>query len=665
MNPHVNESKRNTACYINALLRPARISTRMADMPLPGSMPGPVLHLYSRFALDQLTEVAKRCGEPEFVMLMASIFGYDLSPDTYIKLQETLIAGTFANPAHHIDYNAAATADYDNEHRTINIHSRAFDELLRAPERAWEFLAILLHEFGHHVDNVLRQDLAEDNPDGTRPARDAEHEEGSRYASAMARYEATHEGSISIARYTPADADGADIVVDYQQAMQKVARFQSESAQGTAEGERERFEAGSDDDHKDGHFSHETINKQLKELGFRDEELDAIYFGNWLRDYSQLIDPKLVRAPGTPPGFPNVLSRNALTRIVDVLAARKFPYLRTFIPEHFTVTEKNLGVYRPSEHIDNPKVTGSNPLDPQTRDPDFEPLVLAGDPLLEIDYQSSTKRYLQRSIGLMQGNLRDTMREGNNSPGLIQFGAALHVLEDFFAHSNFVELSLIKLGYKDVLPWTSKADCQHGLPLVTGTFSGADIIASLAYPVAKLIAPVKALDFEPSKPGERSDTENMLLILLSEHPNQEWLAHYNKYLAAKDAWREQSWYTFVYTYFKIKRAPWTVIGNAFGTFFQEVFKLVGNSVDDAQTALGEDPNINGSTDPSHSQLAKDHAEHPLHALAADLALQAVMTVSKAMVNHWKRIPDADPSELASAFCIHPYDTGWQDDIVAR
>src|SRR3712207_7743973 len=29
------------------------------------------------------------------------------------------------------------------------------------------------------------------------------------------------------------------------------------------------------------------------------------------------------------------------------------------------------------------------------------------------------------------------------------------------------------------------------------------------------------------------------------------------------------------------------------------------------------------TDPSHSQLAKDHFEHPLHSLAADLAREAV------------------------------------------
>ena len=31
-------------------------------------------------------------------------------------------------------------------------------------------------------------------------------------------------------------------------------------------------------------------------------------------------------------------------------------------------------------------------------------------------------------------------------------GAAFHVLEDYFSHTNFVELSLRKLGY-DVYPW--------------------------------------------------------------------------------------------------------------------------------------------------------------------------------------------------------------------
>ena len=665
MNPHVTESKRNTACYINALLRPARIVTRMADMPLPGSMPGPVPHLYSRFALDQLSEVARRCVEPEFVMMMASIFGYDLPPETYIKLQQALINGNFENPVHQLDHSAAYPADYDNEHRTLNIHPQAFDELLRAPERNWELLAILLHEFGHHVDNVLRHDLAENEPDGSRPARDAEHEEGSRYARAMARYEATQEGKVSIARYTPADADGADIFVDYQQAMQAVARFQSESAQGAVEGEREHFEAGNDEDHKDGHFSHETIARNLKKLGFDTRELATIYFGNWLRDYSQLVDPKLVRAPDMPPGFPNVLSRKALTKIVDVMAARKFNEQREVYRELFTVTEDKLGVYLPSEHIDNPKVTGSNPLDPQTRDPDFEPLVLPGDPLLEVDYRSSMKRYIHRSRDNMRNELRTAMRERRTGPGLQGLGAALHVLEDFFAHSNFVELSLIKLGYKEVLPWTSKADCEQGLPLVTGMFSGPDVIASLAYPVAKAIAPIKAWEFKRSDVGQRSDTEKMLLILLGEHEREDWLALYEKYLAARDEWRKYPWTAAIERLFWSKNAPLMLVENAYGAIFQGVLKLVGNAVDDFQTALGEDPNTSGSTDPSHSQLAKDHAEHPLHELAATLAQEAVMKVAKAMVDHWDPKFDADPSEVASTYFVHAYDTQWQDEIVAR
>ncbi len=48
-----------------------------------------------------------------------------------------------------------------------------------------------------------------------------------------------------------------------------------------------------------------------------------VYFGNWLRDYSQAIVPILLRACGahyTAPGF----SRETLTKIVGVLARREF-----------------------------------------------------------------------------------------------------------------------------------------------------------------------------------------------------------------------------------------------------------------------------------------------------------------------------------------------------
>lgn len=662
MNPLATVTQRNSHRATQTLLSPTSSAQRMAAMTLqePASVP----HLQSRFALDQLTAVARRSTAPQFVMLMAPIFGYDLPPRIYLKFQQALLAGSIENPEHRIAHDLAYPADYDNDDRTIRIHADAFAQYLQAPERGWELLAILLHEFGHHVDNLLRHELAEDNPDGTRPAKDAQREEGSRYACAMAQCEATHEGWTCIGRYTLADTDEAEIVIDFKDAMLAVARFQDGNGANNASGTREGFEAGNSDDHKDGHFSHETLINTLGALDFKEDELQAIYFGNWIRDYAQLLDPKIVRSASMPKNFPDVLSRKALTKIVDILAARKFHAIRKAFPGFFVVTEKKLGVYLPSEHIDNPKTLNLNQEDPANRDKAFERLVYPGDPLLEVDPKRSMKRYIERSVRGMAGELSYAMTEGRSPEGLQLLGAALHVLEDYFAHSNFVELSLIKLHHK-VLPWTSKAECERELPVVTGTFGGADVIASLAYPLAKLIAPTKAWEFKPIAYGERSDTEEMLLILLREHRQEDLLKAYESYLTLRDTWSQIPGREYFEFYRWATILPLQLIKNAYGEVFQGVLKLVGNSIDELQTLRGDDPHVTHSTDPSHSQLAKDHPEHPFHRLAAELASEAIKEVATAMIASWNGVAEADPVTLAKSFFVHPENSQWQDKIVAR
>ncbi|OUM05161.1 hypothetical protein BW686_22730 [Pseudomonas syringae] len=424
----------------------------------------------------------------------------------------------------------------------------------------------------------------------------------------------------------------------------------------------ERFEAGDGDKHK---HTHGSIEKVLESAGFRHDEIRAIYYGNWLRDYSQLLDPKIVRATTMPKNFPDLLSRDALTRIVDVLAVKEFTDLMLIDRPLFVVTPERLGVYRPSEHIDNPKTVNPDPADPKERDADFEDWVLPDDPALQVDYDTSMKRYIQRSADVMAAGLEIAAKAGPESTdGLRNMGAALHILEDFFAHSNFVELSLIKLGYTDVLPWTSKADCKHQLPLVTGMFSSSDIIASLAEPLGKILFATDEQPFEPIKAGERYERDEIMQIVLSEHPDPQMLAAYEAFLAARDQWAELPFSEQVEEFSDFIGTPGRLIGNAFGFTMQSMTTWFGNTIDDLQTLFGDDPNSSGSTDPTHSQLAKDHAEHPLHALAALLARKAVLQVGQSMLGQWHGKDQADhPATVAAGFFTHPMDSDWQDESV--
>jgi hypothetical protein len=94
-----------------------------------------------------------------------------------------------------------------------------------------------------------------------------------------------------------------------------------------------------------------------------------VYFGNWLRDYSQAVDV------GTLKG----VQADTIRVLVWVLAFMSFGYAT----EEFEVTAERLGVYRPEEHIDNPKDYADNEdarkFDARLRGP-IQPIELAIDP---------------------------------------------------------------------------------------------------------------------------------------------------------------------------------------------------------------------------------------------------------------------------------------------
>lgn len=624
-------------------------------------------YLRSDIAPNLLSDVARQLGKHRFTQEMREVFGQDIPDPTFGTLWDRLIDREITNPAIVLTEFLGYDADYDNRERIIRLDWGFLAASVRHPARHGWLLNVLLHEFGHHIDNVLRHDLGDRTDDG-RPLLkpDAPHEEGHRFTQWLMKFATPSHDHMQIATYAGSDPSQAakDVVVSWALAKAQIAA-QLEAVDTCVESvsanpDRERFEAGSGGEH---HQTHREIESVLAEVGLQTYEFQTIYFGNWLRDHSQLVDPKIVRAADMPKNFPKVLSREALTRVADVLSIKEFTVMRRDHPEHFLVSPDRLGVYRPSEHIDNPKTTDRNTPVPTDLDPDFEPLVFEDDPALEIDYDTSMKRYIERSADFMAKEL-DKAIKTRSWDGYRAFGSALHVLEDFFAHSNFVELALIKNGYTEVLPWTSPADCKAGLPLVTGTFGASDTVASLMGPLGEILFSPKDIVYQPLKAGDRSEREQILLILLSEHPNPSYLNTFEAFLNERDEWVEIPIVEFFQRCALYLQGAHAVIGNAAGIVMKDLLTQFGENIDDWQTRYGEDPHENGSTDPTHSQLAKDHAEHPLHLLAAELATDAVRAVAQAMVDYWTGDPNADPISVAKAYFTHPDDSEWQDEKVA-
>lgn len=174
-----------------------------------------------------------------------------------------------------------------------------------------------------------------------------------------------------------------------------------------------------------------------------------------------------------------------------------------YATEEFEVTEERLGVYRPEEHIDNPlgyaDGEDARKYDPRLRGP-VDPREL------EIDPQTGMKNYISNERGnwaTSAGYLRFSFarsihygrvythgsggskgKEADLCEALRCLGQALHTMEDFSAHSNYCELALIELGYRDVFPHCGR-DTQINLrgkrvyPLVTGTFGAIDFLHSV------------------------------------------------------------------------------------------------------------------------------------------------------------------------------------------
>ncbi|KAF7307412.1 Heterokaryon incompatibility protein het-c [Mycena indigotica] len=221
---------------------------------------------------------------------------------------------------------------------------------------------------------------------------------------------------------------------------------------------------------------------------FSSGDIKKVYFGNWLRDYSQAMDI----------GGLSKLTADTLVLVVSVLGFMTFG----FSTEEFEVTAERLGVYLPVEHIDNPKRVSigyaEKEGDARRFHPKLRPPVNPEE--LEIDERTGMKCYMateNRSWDTSTAHIRRVLVEciemgrrarGRDGPELYEayrlLGTGLHTLEDLLAHSNWVEIGLRKMGYDEVFCHVgdrTEIETPNGRapPLVTGTFGGADFLHSL------------------------------------------------------------------------------------------------------------------------------------------------------------------------------------------
>ncbi|KAI4631693.1 uncharacterized protein J4E87_002399 [Alternaria ethzedia] len=261
---------------------------------------------------------------------------------------------------------------------------------------------------------------------------------------------------------------------------------------------------------------------------FSKMDVKRVYFGNWLRDYSQAVDVGTVK----------MVSAEAIRILLWVLGFMSFGYGT----KEFEVTRDRLGCYRPEEHIDNPKDYADNldarDYDRRLRGPVDERRELSVDERTGLkNYIASEDLGITTSAGMVRDLLRRCIDLGRRSRGkgpdfyeaLRLLGTATHCLEDYSAHSNYVELALIELDEDNqgIFPHVGRnalfdvrAAGKQVYPIITGTFGGVDFLHSVCGEITDKATQSELQELEGAiANADRNENKSKIQELLAKLPD--------------------------------------------------------------------------------------------------------------------------------------------------
>lgn len=621
----------------------------------------------STVALDQLVGMVEARGKSFFVPWMMMCFGADIPIEKYEGLFDELKSGSFVHPPIKVVLRPTLGrhwAAYNRRKKQIEVdRPMALAASEGDNEAAWILLTALIEEFGHHIDHTLREGRG-----------DARRDEGARFGYSLLNLGWKEQSSFAFGTYEHRHSgETRELRVDWSEVEQMAEELLGEQAQASDERDesREYFGAGRmnhgvEHPHSWGHQSIEEAALAHRPTPPADDVVARIYFGNWLRDYSQVVTDQTKK----------LASAETWARVVNLLSHGEFG-----VHSDFDVSREILGEYRWEEHIDNP--TGCRGVSSD---------------MLSFDSNLMLPRYIRwdqspttTALGYMVGELSAAVSIGDNVNGWRHLGQALHTLEDFYAHSNYAELALIQSGQTGIHPCTSVEFPNGKYALVTGRFGDADTAASLLLSLAEKLYATAECEFSVDEPPA---TWRMIAVLLEEllmrglgtsaqvSVRREWDAHGDELLMLlhrvyqlgirgdhpfAEMGAQAVVRTAVYGMCSVASlaakfgatvlaaaADWLaerVLGRQalYDGTAAGVLRSAGNAIGVGQTMLaGIGPY------PTHTQLAKDHDDHPLHDLAANMAKDAVADVFNQVKRSWRgQCSSSDVSRRASEYFVHP------------
>ena len=510
--------------------------------------------LTSTFAEDQLHFMAKKDSLVLFMGTFIKIFGSDIPAKAFKELYEDAqnnegkLIPTIKVKKQITEGNGKGAFYSTKDVQEIWVSEQFIRDCENDNQLRGELIVVLTEEYGHYLDYLLRNHYAQ-----TEKKDNPHVDEGAKYTYKLFYFNPIETQNQNVADAT-IEGRNVSLVWDFaeeHQILKEHVGFDRQHQEDTI-GNLEFYKAGIIEAH--GQYGHGNIEEEgLKDLltkaskhgmigpNLEDREkiLNTIYLGNWLRDFSQAVDPMIVRplsnamdnagkeslgeSPNINPNttlsqnhkskiklpvdaefswkgiqptyktlefYPVMLSVKMLTTIVELAATKEFvhkdtkkrddlkdysghlEHLRT---KYLEINEDTLGVYRPEEHIDNPKKlgqseTGGNRYDKKLYDK-FVGYIPDNSPIHNINKSYGMKNYIRSNetysvdgdayltaYEYIKQQLKKAAKVGglNDNKCLVDFGAALHTLEDYFAHTNYTEIALIKNIEELVFPWVDR-----------------------------------------------------------------------------------------------------------------------------------------------------------------------------------------------------------------
>ena len=691
--------------------------------------------LDSSFAQNQLKQIAKEMGKVAFGIFMLSVFGKDIEIKAIYKLYENLLKDKVSLPKIIITQKLinGRKANYDVEKKQIILWEYFIDKALYDEKEKATLLIALVEEYGHHIDNLLRTDYSNNKKEDTDYL-----DEGAKFAFFFLTKTTLKLMDINFAKIEIPYFTG-ELLTNFE-LVKTVAKeiYTTENLYDSKPKEKiKSFGSG----FKPG--EHGGIALSALNNVFQTDEILKIYYGNWLRDYSQLLVGSTIRLTNIAKKeveqsanlyILNLLKTNSSkishegwVQLLEIFVAKELVFdrenegkfchqysdhLKTFRERYGTLTKDILGIYRPEEHIDNPKGLEDEsklPISFSYEKDKNDPVILylyAGETAqsLEIEPNYLLKKYIYSESNIpfrpssdifMKQQIKLAAKYGRNKEGFRHLGAALHVIEDYFAHSNFIEVALRKFGivqtddeelkkYKLVYPWVEgmQSEANYGnIPIVTGIFLTDDTLASVLPKLADKMFPIGFNEYEKRRVGDRTFSDALITSILTDfslsdenekkiygYTAAEWLTAYSAYLDLVDYKSAFINATGILGEF-LDRFLQT-ISEVFDNFNNLAFHLLLQSTDeDVKELQTHQTNVNYGTNPTHTQLAKDALNHPMNSLAKDLAKIAVTDIGIRIKNIWETGNDGSGELLAkyivNTYTLHPKNTNWEIAKVAE